>query len=191
MLCSALNIRQLTLLILSTALLQGCQTLSASQCETLNWQDQGSQDASVGKPNQFGTYTAACDKHKIPLGQSANTAYQTGYSLGLQAYCQPLTVYKLAAEGRGKIEVCPIEQHAGLQLYWMTANDVYQARKQVEELIDQKESAEAVLADSGIKEKYKASAREQLRGLPRKIAMAQSALNQAEANAQRLMNKHL
>lgn len=191
MLFSALNIRQLTLLILSTAVLQGCQTLSASQCETLNWQDKGTQDASIGTPDQFGTYTTACDKHKIPLSQSANTSYQTGYRQGLQAYCQPLTVYKLAAEGRGKVEVCPIEQQGGLQIYWMTADRLYKANKQLNSLIRQKESAESVLADPNSKEKYKSSAREQLRNLPQKISAAQSELSQAEYNSQQLMRKHM
>lgn len=91
----------------SFILLQGCATLSESECATANWQQIGFKDGSVGEQrDQLNRHQKSCAKHGYTVDAES---YWEGRALGLKEFCTAKMGYSKGIEGDEYFDVCPTE----------------------------------------------------------------------------------
>ena len=94
-------------------LVSACATLSPEQCQQADWQHIGNSDGSNGyAATRLAQHQKSCQKAGIVPDVDA---YQLGYQLGLQQYCQPQTIFNKAMQGLGSVSVCPSDLQAELR----------------------------------------------------------------------------
>ncbi|UOO90995.1 DUF2799 domain-containing protein [Vitreoscilla massiliensis] len=94
-------------------LLSACATLSPEQCQQADWQHIGTVDGGNGyAATRLAQHQKSCQKAGIVPDVDA---YQHGYQLGLEQYCQPQTIFSKAMQGLGSVSVCPNDLQAELR----------------------------------------------------------------------------
>lgn len=123
-------------LILAGALaLQGCASMSKSECLVGDWYAIGYEDGVRGaRADAVSRHRKACAKHGIAIDMKA---YQQGRHDGLSLFCQPSKGFNLGARGGGYSGVCPRElepeflnaYNAGRKLYELESSVNYTNRQ--------------------------------------------------------------
>lgn len=99
--------------VFGVLILTGCTTipkptLTANQCQSVNWRQLGYQDGLLGRSADF------VEKHRqacATVNLSINVdEWRQGRVEGLKSYCTPLRAYQLGREGFDFNPVCPSEQ---------------------------------------------------------------------------------
>lgn len=100
-------------LILTTATLSGCASLTKEQCRTGNWQAIGYTDGVAGRyPDRINDHSKACAKAGVTPDYQA---WQRGRQEGLIQYCTSSNAYQLGRRGQQLNLVCPSNQSSELQ----------------------------------------------------------------------------
>ena len=122
-----------SMIILASALsLVACQVMTETQCQSANWALLGSQDGERGYSSRFGERMESCAKHGITLQQRDQQQYQMTYQQGIQRYCQPDNIYRLALNGQGSIHACPTLLYQRLKPLHDSATRVYENQQEIE-----------------------------------------------------------
>ena len=96
--------------------LQGCATLSESECENADWKLIGLEDGTAGHPVSYiSNHRKACAEYGIKPKLSQ---YQKGHAEGAILFCTPRKAYQLGSSGREHNDICPAElRDAFLEAY--------------------------------------------------------------------------
>ncbi len=87
------------------ALVQGCGTMSKSECQSADWRTVGYEDGAMGaSASRIGQHREACAKHGI--APDLNT-YRQGRLEGLLQYCRPQNGFRLGERGASYAGICP------------------------------------------------------------------------------------
>lgn len=91
--------RHITLvLILSLLALQGCATLSESECISGNWYQLGYQDGKYGRDADYVLkHEAACIEYSVTINRDD---YESGRQKGIELYCNSHNGYQFGNGGR-------------------------------------------------------------------------------------------
>ena len=86
--------------------LNGCATLSKSECFKGNWSEIGRIDGTKGRlaEERLTRHAKACRKHNVLPNR---TEYLDGYRAGLISYCEPQNAYSEGFAGLEYKSVCP------------------------------------------------------------------------------------
>lgn len=92
--------------LLVLLLINGCSTLSKSECEKGEWSKIGAKDANKGlrATPQLSLHNKACSKHKI---KPDNKLYFSGYAKGLKRFCTHSNGFDYGSAGSRYIGTCP------------------------------------------------------------------------------------
>ncbi|EKE75912.1 DUF2799 domain-containing protein [Gallaecimonas xiamenensis] len=99
------------LILALAALLSGCAAVTAEQCATMNWHQQGVNDGFNGLVARSGYWLSQCREYDIGIDQSA---YSQGWAQGNGQYCTPAQGYRHGSQGHSYQGVC---QGPGLQAF--------------------------------------------------------------------------
>jgi len=102
------------MLMVLSALLTSCQTMSKEECAVADWRVIGEQDGAAGynPQDRFARHVKACTKAGVAADQ---TLWYQGYQQGLPRYCTPLNGLTVGSQGKSYANVCPIELDAGFR----------------------------------------------------------------------------
>lgn len=132
-------------LIAATLAVGACASMSPEECVVADWRQIGLQDGNAGYNNQqLARHQKACTKVNITPDFNQ---YRIGYQAGLKNYCQPQNVFSLAMQGRGDINVCPSHQQALLAPFYHVPLDYVEAKKEVDNQIENLERIDRHLRD--------------------------------------------
>ena len=146
----------LILLLVGSAYLGGCATMSGDECMTSDWSAIGYEDGSSGHTtDRLAKHRKACAKHGVTPDFAA---YQSGRDQGLVEYCQPGRGFTVGSNGGRYNGVCTVNleadfldaYNAGYHLYSLrsrvnSANSSISSKdrelKKIDEIIATKEAA--------------------------------------------------
>ncbi|NOZ54306.1 MAG: DUF2799 domain-containing protein [Gammaproteobacteria bacterium] len=91
-------------------IINGCASITATDCLNADWRVAGYQDGAKGKKeSRVEFYQQACNK----FGVGVDTAtYKKGYVDGIQEFCQSRNGYQFGLKGKEYMGVCPITLEA-------------------------------------------------------------------------------
>ncbi|EHK56944.1 hypothetical protein MAXJ12_12297 [Mesorhizobium alhagi CCNWXJ12-2] len=106
--------------------LSSCATLNEQQCATVSWVQLGQEDGAAGRPASYvQQHEQACSKHKLPVNRAE---WQTGWDVGIRAYCTPANGLSEGREGRYYANSCPADLAADFQTAYHIGKRLYDAR---------------------------------------------------------------
>ncbi len=138
---------QIILLTLPLLLLSGCQTMTAGECQTADWFKLGQQDGNAGQEDILGKRLDSCNTNKVPVADSATSAYRQGYAEGLRYYCLPKRIQDDAVNGRDHIYVCPLAAQPGLRPALKAGLRVYEDKQHIDQLNNEQSTLTSELKD--------------------------------------------
>lgn len=117
------------------ALVQGCGTMSKSECQTAEWRTIGYEDGAMGAlASRIGEHRQACAEYGIAPDL---TTYRQGREEGLRQYCRPRNGFRLGERGASYAGICPpavetdflAAYEDGKRLYNIAANIRYTEKR--------------------------------------------------------------
>lgn len=94
-------------LLIGTALISGCATLSEGECLTADWYQIGRNDGARGYERaRLYEHRKACMEYGVT---PQSTLYYEGRQLGLKTYCTPQNGFQQGRSGQPYHNVCPAE----------------------------------------------------------------------------------
>ena len=169
------------------ALLSGCSTLNEQECRSVDWYRLGVHDGQQGEvANLLDEHKDSCKRYGILPDRSQ---YLEGRDAGLLEYCRLGNAFRAGLNGEEYKGVCPLDVDAEFRRYNAAALEVYNSRKQVEDLDSQVSRKEKELEKKDIAEKEKLRLLEDIRKLDRKRDRMRSDLHYQERELDRLMDK--
>ena len=111
------------------AILQGCATLSKSECREADWRIIGLEDGSAGRPLSYiGRHRKSCAEHgvKPDIGD-----YQLGHADGVALFCTPRKAFELGKRGGSHNDVCPAGLRDAFLLAYEDGLAIYSARREM------------------------------------------------------------
>lgn len=129
----------IALVLMLTASLTSCATLSKQQCETGQWRQIGQKDGEQGHElEHFKHHRKACKDHGI---KPDHHAYLQGREIGLRSFCTIETQFKRGLSGKEYKHVCEKFNEAALRHAYQKGqalNEVqtalFKAREQLNEV---------------------------------------------------------
>lgn len=168
-------------------LLSGCSTLNEQECRSVDWYRLGVKDGQQGEPvNLLEEHKDSCMRYGISPGRSQ---YLEGRDVGLMEYCQLGNAFRAGMNGDEYKGVCPLDVDAEFRRYNAAALEVYNSKKQVEDIDGKISKKERELAKKDITEKEKLQLLEEIRKLDRKRDRMRSDLHYQERELDHLMEK--
>ena len=161
----------------SIAMLNGCAIMSKNECLSANWSLIGQRDGYNGDGSFMQKRAQACIKHDSILDTAA---YTEGYKKGLKHYCNPQTIFDYALQGRGTYQSCPMELQNHLRPYYNTANQFYNANKNLKSIEDTIATSKSNMYDPKLKEESRKYYRERYNEAINKLGQVQREYNFAE-----------
>jgi hypothetical protein len=172
-------------IILLSALLSGCESMSPAECATANWRERGVQDGSRGSTDNAADYHESCSKAGVQMDL---TSYRAGRAEGLQSYCRLGNAINEGQAGRGYNDVCPAPQGQNFKIFHAIAYREQEARKTLARLQNEQKQWEQELLNDKTPDKRKVTLRDQLWRSDRSIADARAELRAAQYQLERLRN---
>lgn len=170
-------------LIVLTALLGGCESMSPSECATANWHERGVTDGRQGQPDNAADYHESCAKAGVQMDLAS---YRSGRTQGLQSYCRPDNAIKEGLAGRPYNNVCPESSNGSFKTFHAAAYRQQEARKTLTRLQDEQKRSEQELLDAKTTPRRKATLRDQLSRSDRHMVDAREDLRDAQYRLERL-----
>src|ERR1044072_7453943 len=94
-------------ILAASAVLTGCNSMSAQECLATDWRTVGYEDGVNGfAGDRIGRYRNACSEDG---GTPDLAQYQTGREQGLQEFCKPANGFRVGAHGGNYSGVCPAD----------------------------------------------------------------------------------
>ena len=119
---------------MSILFLSGCATLNKEQCLRGDWRGVGWMDGMNGEPAvRIEQHREACAEYGVRPNEKF---YMDGRAEGLRQYCEPDNAFQTGLDGKPYKGVCPPDIHPLFLRYNNAAYEVYQARRQIEQLHD-------------------------------------------------------
>jgi len=133
-------------ILLSSALVSACATMSPEECKLANWHDVGLRDGLEGKSiSVLDARTKDCAEAKVPV--DAKT-YLSGRELGLKTFCRVENALPLGLNGGSYEGVCPPWVDQEFRWRFQIGHAVYEGRNEVSRLDGRIASAERRLSAS-------------------------------------------
>jgi len=173
-------------LIVLSAFLSGCESMSPSECATANWRGQGIQDGSRGRLDSAADYHASCAKAGISMDVAS---YRAGRAEGLQSYCRLNNAINEGLAGHSYNDVCPLPGGQDFKVFHATAYREQEARKTLARLQNEQKQWERELLDDKTPAPRKVTLRDQLSRSDRHIADARDDLRSAQHRLDRLRSE--
>jgi hypothetical protein len=170
-------------LIVLTALLSGCESMSPSECATANWRERGVQDGNRGQSDNIAAYHESCAKAGIAADAAS---YRAGRTQGLQSYCRLDNAIKEGLAGRDYEDVCPAPGGQNFKTLHAAAYREQEARKKLEQLQNDQKQWEQELFNDKTPAKRKSTLRDQISRSDRHIYDARDELRSAQYRLERL-----
>lgn len=137
---------RMSFILLSSALVSACATMSAEECKLANWHDVGLRDGLEGKSiAMLDARTKDCAEAKVPV--DAKT-YLSGRERGLKTYCRMENALPLGLNGGSYEGVCPPWIDQEFRWRFQIGHTVYERRNEVGRLDERIASAERRLSAS-------------------------------------------
>ena len=140
--------KKIYLLLLASlvAALQGCATLSKSECEQADWRIIGLEDGSAGRPL---TYVGRHRKSCAEYGVTPNIgAYEQGHADGIALFCIPSKAFALGKRGGSHNDVCPAGMRDAFLLAYEDGRAIYSARREMTDAQNRVKSAQSDYDDA-------------------------------------------
>jgi len=125
--------------------LQGCATLSESECENAEWRTIGLEDGSKGRLETYvSRHREACAEYgvKPDLGR-----YRLGHAEGLLHFCTPQNGFRYGDSGRSYNGACPADLEDGFLLAYERGRELYLLREDISQMQREVRAAEAELEE--------------------------------------------
>lgn len=117
------------LLLLSSALLSGCTSMSPEECQVANWQTIGYNDGKAGfDQSPLNDYIKDCGDAGFAVNKEA---WQHGQQLGNKVYCAPENGYRVGVAGETYRGVCANEQFVK---QYTLGYEVYERKQRLKEI---------------------------------------------------------
>jgi hypothetical protein len=146
---SKLVIRILFLMLL-VLLQSGCASLSESQCLSADWRQIGEADARAGyAANRVASHNKACEKLGIEVDPAT---YQSGYAIGLRAFCRPNEAFELGRRGASYHGQCPVEAERDFVIAFELGRDIYALDEAIREVNSRIEELREDAKDTALSE---------------------------------------
>lgn len=135
-------------LIFTSLLLSSCATLTAQDCEQMDWRERGLKDGRAGEEaSQLARYKKQCGEFNLSVDAKL---YKAGYQAGLKDFCTYENGVEQGESGEKNQNVCPSDlapefnkgHVAGYKVYKLKEELEEQREKQEDELKKQREQAE-------------------------------------------------
>ena len=111
--------------------LQGCATLSKSECREADWKIIGLEDGAAGRPVSYiGRHRKSCAEYGVKPNKNH---YQLGHAEGVRTFCTPRKGYQLGSSGRGHNDVCPAELRGAFLAAYDDGREVHAAQKAMQD----------------------------------------------------------
>lgn len=123
-----------------SGLISACQVKTEVECQSANWSLLGYHDGYHGDLPRFTQRMETCMKYGFSLQGDQYQQYQKEYQHGIESYCQPHNIYKLALAGQGDIQACPIAQYTELKSLYESASRFYNNQQKIDLLTQQLEA---------------------------------------------------
>lgn len=171
--------------LMCLALLSGCSTLNEQECRSVDWYRLGTKDGQQGeKASLLDEHKESCRRYGIRPDEGQ---YLEGRDVGLLEYCRLGNAFRTGMNGEEYKGVCPLDMDAEFRRYNSAALEVYNSKKQVEDLDGQISKKEKELDKKDLTEKEKLRLLEELRKLDRKRDRLRSDLHYQERELDRMM----
>ncbi len=109
--------------------LQGCATLSKSECEEADWRIIGLEDGAAGRSLDYiGRHRKSCAEYGV---QPDFDRYQQGHADGVITFCTPRKAFTLGKSGRGHNDICPADLRDPFLTAYEDGFAVYTARREM------------------------------------------------------------
>ena len=153
---------QVNILLVAVVLISSCASMTANECLTVNWLDQGFRDGRNGQAlSRLEEHRQACEK----VGVTPNRQlYFQGRDQGILHYCTPNNALEEGLKGRPYRDACPANLEYGFLISYEQGKQIYDAEQRVEKLNQHSSQLEKAL-----KKENDQDARRYLRGQLRDI----------------------
>jgi hypothetical protein len=117
------------LILAATAVLAGCNSMSAQECLSTDWRTVGYEDGVNGfAGDRIGRYRNACSEHGVTPDLNQ---YQSGRDDGLREFCKPANGFRVGARGGGYSGVCPADLDESFVDAYQSGRQLYTLRSRV------------------------------------------------------------
>lgn len=135
--------------ILLAPLIQGCASMSQSECQTADWRTVGYEDGARGAlASRIGEYRSACAEHGVSPDLDR---YRQGREEGLRQYCRPQNGFRLGEGGAGYASVCPPDLEQDFLAAYQAGTGLYHLAQSVRQTQRHLRSKEQGLAELKMK----------------------------------------
>lgn len=136
--------RHIALISLTIFALQGCATLSESECDNADWHLIGLEDGSKGREISYiSNHRKACAEYDVKPNLEL---YQLGHAEGAVLFCTPRKAFHLGSNGRSHNDICPVDLRDAFIEAYDDGRLVYSARQDLREAGDRRIAAQQELA---------------------------------------------
>jgi hypothetical protein len=116
-------------LLVATAALTGCNSMSEQECLATDWRTVGYEDGVNGYAgDRIARYRNACSEHGITPNLSE---YQSGREDGLREFCKPANGFRVGARGASYGGVCPSDLDESFVDAYQSGRQLYVLRSRV------------------------------------------------------------
>lgn len=123
--------------LLLSAALAGCASLSKEECLTADWHAIGYEDGARGEQrSQVAAHRKACAEYRV---RPDMREYREGYDEGLESFCTASTGYSRALNGYEYTGICPGLLEADFLEGYTSGREIYQASSDVQALESQQQ----------------------------------------------------
>ncbi len=116
----------------------GCSSMSAVECQALDWRTMGYEDGVSGySGNRIGRHREACGKHGVTPDLAQ---YQAGREQGLREFCRPANGFRVGARGQGYGGICPADMDDAFVAAYQSGRQLYTLHAQLDGAAQELES---------------------------------------------------
>ena len=134
------------MVVLAGLFISGCETMSADECKTANWNDVGMRDGLNGKPlTMLDDRARDCAKAGARVDSAA---YSAGRERGLQRFCRLENAVPLGLNGTAYAGVCPGALDHEFRRRHQVAYAVHQLRYKLNDIEGNSNRVERTLRDT-------------------------------------------
>lgn len=174
-------------MLLLTALLAGCATLSREQCRQGDWFGIGEADGRAGEQtSRLQQHAQACAEYGTGVDERQ---YLAGRDQGLREYCRLDNAFAAGLQGRRHQRVCPPEIDAVFDHYNRAAYEVYLIKRKLDAVENQSEDVERRLHARDLSDGSRSQLRFDLRELERRRDQLRADLYTGERYLDDLMDE--
>ncbi len=131
----------LSTLLLGSALLSGCATMSKDECIHADWHIKGLDDGSQGYAlNRIADHSKACARAKITPDIKD---YEDGHKKGARLYCLPEKGYSSGRDGSSYNGICPQDLEIKFLRAYRDGQELYSIQRKMNNLTSDISSNEA------------------------------------------------